>query len=504
MAIILLPLFTLAQEGTGIRFERGLNWFQVLQKAKKEHKPIFMDCYATWCGPCKQMDANVYPLKEVGDFYNRHFICVKAQMDKTNKDDSLIKAWYRNVEGLAKNYTINAYPTFLFLDTDGNAVHKVMGSMNAEAFIQAGKEALDPEKQYYTVVKSYKPGTLDTAKLRELIMAFRYSDRKLAQQMAKEYIPKLTQEAFAQKDNVTIIQVFQSDSVVKKSALDYIARLKPSDLNNLNNGSLIYLFRTDPKAQKVAGQYIAKLPEQKLYDNGTIAFMTAFTKSTADRGFEFLYQHPEEADKITKRPGASRQFTGYWISKELIGPKLQAAKTSGSNPDWQELTAIVLRQYPHYGKKATDSLVLSTKFGYYQSINEWQAYANAVEEAMRMYPPGKEDMRFSGVTSQSRSATPGKDEDAWGLNGVAWAVFQGCNDTTILSKAIVWANEAIKLGEGTSNLYQYYDTKANLLYKLGKKEEALRYEAQAVKLYPGDREVQNAYELMKKGLPTWH
>ncbi len=36
-----------------IHFENGLSWEQIKEKAKAEHKYIFVDCYATWCGPCK-------------------------------------------------------------------------------------------------------------------------------------------------------------------------------------------------------------------------------------------------------------------------------------------------------------------------------------------------------------------------------------------------------------------------------------------------------------------
>lgn len=32
----------------------------IKEKAKKENKYIFMDCYATWCGACKMMEQEVY------------------------------------------------------------------------------------------------------------------------------------------------------------------------------------------------------------------------------------------------------------------------------------------------------------------------------------------------------------------------------------------------------------------------------------------------------------
>jgi thiol:disulfide interchange protein len=43
----------------GINFENNLSWEQVKEKAKAENKYIFVDCYATWCGPCKAMDKEV-------------------------------------------------------------------------------------------------------------------------------------------------------------------------------------------------------------------------------------------------------------------------------------------------------------------------------------------------------------------------------------------------------------------------------------------------------------
>ncbi len=56
------------ENNRGIKFENELDWQQVLAKAKAENKYIFVDCYATWCIPCKKMDTDVYSSQKVGDF----------------------------------------------------------------------------------------------------------------------------------------------------------------------------------------------------------------------------------------------------------------------------------------------------------------------------------------------------------------------------------------------------------------------------------------------------
>ena len=69
------------QNSEGMRFFEG-TFEEALQLAKKENKLIFMDCYGPWCGPCAQMVRLIFPLKEVGDFYNEHFINMKRDMEK--------------------------------------------------------------------------------------------------------------------------------------------------------------------------------------------------------------------------------------------------------------------------------------------------------------------------------------------------------------------------------------------------------------------------------------
>lgn len=112
---------------TGTHFLDNLPWTEVVQQAKQENKPVFVDCYTTWCGPCRQLATEVFPQEQVGEYFNQRFICVKYDVEKG--------------EGLAfaEQYPdlIHSYPTLLVIGADGRVIHKVAGSRPAEELIAA-------------------------------------------------------------------------------------------------------------------------------------------------------------------------------------------------------------------------------------------------------------------------------------------------------------------------------------------------------------------------------
>ncbi len=117
-------LFGKAQDNSkGIKFETG-TFSDILAKAKAEDKLIFMDVYATWCGPCKQMSKNVFPLEKVGTYFNKGFVNAKFDAEKG--------------EGitLAKRYKVTAYPTFLLINGDGELVGRLVGGASPDSFIK--------------------------------------------------------------------------------------------------------------------------------------------------------------------------------------------------------------------------------------------------------------------------------------------------------------------------------------------------------------------------------
>ena len=105
---------------------------ELLAQAKAEDKVIFIDAYTTWCGPCKMMAKQVFPLPEVGAVYNDRFINAKIDMEKGEGPE------------IAKRYSVMAYPTYLFVDGNGDIVHKGLGYIPGEAFLALADAASGP------------------------------------------------------------------------------------------------------------------------------------------------------------------------------------------------------------------------------------------------------------------------------------------------------------------------------------------------------------------------
>ena len=72
---------SLLAQDRSIEFQ-DITFDEALKASRTENKPIFMDCYAVWCGPCKWMSANIFTNNAVADYYNENYICVKFDMEK--------------------------------------------------------------------------------------------------------------------------------------------------------------------------------------------------------------------------------------------------------------------------------------------------------------------------------------------------------------------------------------------------------------------------------------
>lgn len=208
LSALLAPDTSNASEG--IHFEHTLSWAQVKAKAKAEHKYIFMDCYATWCAPCVKMIKELFPKKELGDFFNDKFICVKLQLDKTGKDDDYVKSWYKDAEMIQATYIPPSMPTFFYFSPEGELVHQVPGAEDAAGLIAKSAAALDTSKQYFTLIKKFeRSDKKDLEMMKRLaIMSQQVMAKDNARKYATQYIQ--SQKDLLTEENIRFVNRFAS------------------------------------------------------------------------------------------------------------------------------------------------------------------------------------------------------------------------------------------------------------------------------------------------------
>lgn len=168
------------------------------------------------------------------------------------------------------------------------------------------------------------------------------------------------------------------------------------------------------------------------------------------------------------------------------------------------------------GAAVVESGVSAERLAAYKRAGDWHHYGELVDATMVKYPPKYGEHVFAEAVGV------GIGGDVWSLNSIAWDVFRKCDDKGVLKQALSWSELSIELdklsvqqGKEPAPNMQYWDTKANLLYKLGRVDEAITSEQAAIAQgianakqagrAKGDffDDYSATVEKMKKGEPTW-
>ncbi|MBQ0152714.1 MAG: thioredoxin fold domain-containing protein [Chryseobacterium sp.] len=317
-AILSFLFLAILAFGQGIKFEEA-KFASLLEKAKKEKKLIFVDAYAVWCGPCKLMVKNIFPQQAVGDYYNAHFINTKIDMEKG--------------EGiaLAKKYNVKVFPTYLFINGDGEEVHRTIGYVEEKEFVQFAKDAEDPNKRLASLKIKFDKGEKDPEFLKNLADLTRYTDAA--------YTAKVLDRYFAGK------------------SLDNLDDVKLLMDGLQNSDSPLYKIFTDKKAD-----IIKFIPEEK-YEiiNKNLQLSSALIKSynadTKTWNDAYYYEatkdllSKEDAEKVLNQSKANRalkmkDFANYEkLTLEIYKDYSQA--------NYQELNSIAWNFFENVKTKSS-------------------------------------------------------------------------------------------------------------------------------------------------------
>jgi thiol-disulfide isomerase/thioredoxin len=360
-------------QGNSIQFLEK-PWPEIVAQAKKENKLIFMDAYATWCGPCKWMAANIFTNDSVADYYNRMFVCTKFDMEKG--------------EGLTlrKTYEVKAYPTLLFINANGEMVHKKVGAaQKIQDYINLGMTANNPLECLAAYNKKYESGNLDPR--------FIFS-----------YLGKIS-DAY-----------MSVEPVLQK----YFATQNDQSLMDRDNWNIIYNFEDDMNSREFKNLVTQAKSYGKLY-----------TKDSVNSKIEDVYT--KSMMRLTR--SASMTDAGYNQLKQTIRDS---------------------------GFEGADKVIFISDLNLYQLRGDKDQYLELGYQKLDKYYSSDYNM----------------------LNNIAWNFLQLCSVNDIkdskkyLDKACSWAKKSVAIKSEPAN----NDTYAGILFKLGKKEEALNHERIAIAL----------------------
>jgi len=361
-------------------------WSEIVAQARKENRLIFLDAYASWCGPCKWMAANIFTNDTVADFFNKTFICSSIDMEKG--------------EGLTlrKQYEVRAYPTLLFIDGEGNMVHKKVGAdRNAMDYINMGKTALDPGENLSACMKKYRSGSY-----------------------GQDFIPK------------------------------YLYRLADAYM----------------PVQDVLKQYFSTQTENELYEPVNWNIIKRYVIDMDSPEFIFLVKNRKEF---------SKRYT-----EDSVDTKISNV--------YADVMMKMIRDI-----RMTDSIYNAMKekirVSGYEGAEKVFFYSD-----MYLFQFRGETQKFLELTYEKLLKYYGDDYNM--LNNIAWSVQEMTSDKKYLERALTWAKRTVDLKSEPFN----NDTVAMILLKMGKKEDAIRYEKEALRLAKEKHQPVREYEESLKNM----
>ncbi len=163
---------------------------EALERASKSNKLVFVDCYTTYCPPCRTMAATVFKTDSVADFFNATFENVKMNMDE--KENKVYM----------ERYLVGAFPSFLLLNAKGELLYKFVGGMPADKFMEHIRLGMNPDNEVVRMNMTYSSGKYDDEFMRDYIrLKLKLLEKAEALRLTKMYLESLSPRERASKEN---------------------------------------------------------------------------------------------------------------------------------------------------------------------------------------------------------------------------------------------------------------------------------------------------------------
>lgn len=310
------------------------DWKTQLATAKKEKKIIFFDAYTSWCGPCKMMAKDVFTKDNVADLFNQTFLNVKYDMEKGEGP------------ALKDKYGVSAYPTYLFVNGDGEVVHKIVGSMSAPEFMEEAKKALNPESTAFGLAKKFNGGDHSEA-------------------TAVAYMEALE-------------KAYESDKM-GAVAMVYFDGLPEASLMEERNWNLVLKYLNNPAAKSFAYLYVNKADLEKKYNAEKVNMYFQRTMSSSVYSIKRANEKKTDLKEASEKATAIRKLlsNGTDYSKPMLA-QLDLIEFAAANK-WDKFIANVeaiqadadFKNKTSFVIGAANDLVTAAPAPYYKHALSW-------------------------------------------------------------------------------------------------------------------------------------
>lgn len=133
-------VFAQSSKNAKVEFYKG-SYDNFLRSAKKHNKPVLIEFWASWCGPCKKMEAETYSDANLADFVNRNFVVYRVDIDSNEGME------------IVEKFGIKVFPTVLVADYRGNEVAQLSGFYSPK-YLENSLEKLNNQHFLYYDGKS--------------------------------------------------------------------------------------------------------------------------------------------------------------------------------------------------------------------------------------------------------------------------------------------------------------------------------------------------------------